>query len=192
MVVPDEPELVNAAVVTSKIPAVDLNQRSSWCLSNIIAAIDDGNDDLISYEQQHTDLESINDLSEPAVRLLRPVSWNQSIDFIKKETNGTEIWVDSEYGGNLPSSDTITSFETQLEPWISNLTCDVQHEVCVTDKPVDAIAWEGRVLCNIELEMDHSEQCVFWQTVVAREDVFSDSQLPPERRISQLEKTLQQ
>lgn len=192
MVVPDEPELVNAAVVTSKIPAVDLNQRSSWSLSNIIAAIEGGDEDLISYEQQHTDLESINDLSEPVVRLLRPVSWNQSIDFIKKETNGTELWVDSEYGGNIPSSDIITSFESQLEPWISDLACDVQHEVCVTDKPVDAIAWEGRVLCNIELEMDHSEQCVFWQTVVAREDVFSDSQLPPERRISQLEKTLQQ
>jgi len=29
-------------------------------------------------------------------------------------------------------------------------------------------------------------QSVFWQTVVTREHVFGDSQLPPERRINQL------
>jgi len=183
-VAPDEPELVNAAIVTDRFPAVALDRRTSWSPSELAEVLSTADDEALVYESQHTELEEITELERSPARVLRPASLGESITLEQTEIDGTSIWVDRQYTGGLPASEAITGFEKEIQRHLSAVSGEIASEVCVTEQPVDALAHDGTVLCNYCL--GRADESAFWQIVGAREAVYADSETPPARRIREI------
>ena len=183
-VAPDKPELVNAAVVTDRVPAVVLDQRMSWSPAELAEILSTADNEALVYENQHTALKEITELERSPARVLRPASLGESITLEQMGIDGTSIWVDRQYTGELPASAAVTAFEKEIQRHLSALPGEIASEVCVTQQPVDALAHNGTVLCNYCL--GRADEPAFWQIVGAREAVYADSEAPPARRIREI------
>ena len=187
MVMPDNPELVNAAVVTGLVPALDLSGQPT--ADELCRAIDAGDEDVLSFVPPHDEIDDVFSLAQDPARLLRPVGFGTvASDLTAVDIADTTIWVDEDVPASQLEEQKLTEFENRLSDLVSNVAGGVELELCQTASPVDAIHHQGKILFNIRL--DNMVTDAFWQVVTAREIAFSDSQLPAERRIERIQRLL--
>jgi len=183
-IIPDDPELVNAAVVTSQVPAVELSHRTTWSRSELAEAISSGDEATITYLTLHDECEDIDALDSSRPRLLRPAHWAGSIEFKQTDVGEGSLWLDSNYSGDLPDEVELERFEDQLHSDLADITDGLDIRICITDQPLDALVRAGALYCNYRIGT--SIDPAFWQIVSAREAVYANPEIPPERRIPKI------
>jgi hypothetical protein len=187
MVMPDNPEIVNAAVMTGLVPALDLSGQPT--ADELCVAIDSGDEDVLSFVPSHDKIDDVFSLARDPARLLRPVGFGTvASDLTAVDIADTTIWVDEDVPASQLEDRELTKFDNKLSDLVSDVAGDVDLGLCRTTSPVDAIHYQGKILFNTRL--DNMVTDAFWQVVTAREIAFSDSQLPAERRIERIQRLL--
>ncbi|MCO8256750.1 SNF2-related protein [Haladaptatus sp. AB618] len=183
-IIPDEPELVNAAFVTGSVPALEAQDISS--LSDIPDAIEDGSSHL-TFVSSHAAIGDVGDLKS-AARLFRPSGWATSLDGFESIAVGEyEVWCASSQA-SLPDGDSLTEFKKRLSEHLQSFDSDVSVGLCSTDQAVDAVLRDGELLCNVQLFQVVPD--AYWQVILARELVYADQSIPAERRYERIQRLL--
>jgi superfamily II DNA or RNA helicase len=183
-IIPDDPELVNAAVVTSQVPAVELSHRTTWSRSELADAISGGDDATITYLPLHDECEDIDALDSSRPRLLRPAQWEGSIELEQIDAGEQSLWRDSDYSGDLPDEVELERFDDQLHSDLTDITDDLDIRICITDQPLEGLVRDGALFCNCLI--GNGIDPAFWQIVSAREAVYANPEIPAERRIPEI------
>ena len=176
-IIPDEPELVNAAFVTGSLPAlptadVSTGQDISGDSMNII------------FVPSHTTMRDVSDLAS-AARFIRPADLSSFIDGFDQDSVGDqEVWYDPSQERETHERQTLESFQKQLHDLLSKLDAEVTAGLCSTDQPIDAVLYEDEILCNVQLYDEVPDE--YWQVVLAREVVYADQSIPAERRYDRI------
>lgn len=187
MVVPDDPELVNAAVVTGLVPALNLSDNRTP--DGLCEAIGTGDEDVLSFVPAHDQVDDVFSLARAPVRLLRPAGFGNIIsDLSTVNTSQTTVLADSNTPASKLNDRGLVEIKNRLSHLVGNVADTVEIGLCWTDLPVDAVQYEGKIIFNARLDSMVRE--TFWQTVIAREIAFSDQQLPAERRIQRIQELL--
>jgi len=185
LVVSDEPKLINAAVVTAKIPAVDADEGVT--ANDQLRAIKTADEDMISFIA-NGEFESVSSLAKCPVRLLRSAKLVERVsDLTRQEIDGIVVYSNSEDSGAF-TADEIRSFYDDMVSLLENIGSECKAAVCLTKEPVEAVHRNGEILFNLTLDSSVSES--YWRVVAARETAFADTQLPAERRIQRIQKLL--
>jgi hypothetical protein len=185
MVVPDEPELINAAVVTGKIPAVVADAATTP--SEQRKAIKTAAEDEVTF-MHSDDLENIESLATRPARLFRAAGLAKRVSHLtRQEIDGVSVYAENETDLAYTVGE-IRSFYEQMDSLLEEIGSECTPAVCVTDEPVEAVHQNGEILFNLDLADDVSAS--YWRVVTARETAFADKELPAERRIQRIRELL--
>ena len=186
MIIPDEPELVNAAVVTGRTPAISLDgDPSSKELQTAVKCADENRITFVDFSDTHDDVFS---LAKEPVRLLRSENPVDISEFTRKEMNGTEIWTDKNINVDQINGEEVLSFQKRVNNYLDKNAVNLDSAICYTSLPLDAMYWQGEVVCNARLKGIVPDS--YWQIVLAREVAFADTELPAERRIERIQELI--
>lgn len=184
----DEPELVNAAVLTSQVPALIIKHELEP--DSLASALSTKNEELITFVSSYAELADVSMITSTAPRLLRPSQWGSTATELSQISHNTgPIWTDDIETAMKIDSTRLESFVKTVTDVVSDFNQSPKIGVCLTESPVDAVTYEGRILFNIVLADMVPD--VYWQVVTARELVYSDISLPPERRLEFIQSLLE-
>jgi superfamily II DNA or RNA helicase len=182
MVIPDEPELINAAVVTSRIPAVSeavLLDGTGDDFSAVADAMDieqpDEADSRLSFVESYAALESVSDLGS-AARLFRAGEAPDTSGFTYRQFGGEEIGL---LGDTDLSNGDVVDAADELRGLIAEFNQSPSIQPCLVRGGVDAFSQDGRLFVNLEVWEQQPRR--YWITVLAREIATMRSQGGPEQ-----------
>lgn len=186
--IPDEPEIVNAAVLTSQVPALIVEHE--MVPSSLASALSERNEELITFVSSYAELADVSMISSTSPRLLRPSQWgSKATDLSEISLNTRTIWTDDIEPAKGVDSDRLESFTKTVTDIVRSFNRSPEIGVCLTESPLDAVTLDGRILFNIALA--DAVPYSYWQVVAARELVYSDTTLPPERRLEFIQSLLE-
>jgi hypothetical protein len=185
-IIPDEPELVNAAFVAGTLPALTTADiPSPQNISDMLS----GDSMNVTFVPSHAAADGVSDLTS-AARLIRPADISSAIDDLERvSVGGHKIWCDSSQEREQHDRQALESFQKQLGSILNKLDAEVTVGLCSTDQSIDAVLHEGEILCNVRLRDEVPDR--YWQIVMAREVVFADQSIPAERRYERIEQLLE-
>ncbi|MDQ2074769.1 helicase-related protein [Haloarcula sp. H-GB4] len=191
MVIPDEPELINTAVVTSQIPAItetiltasDQNDFSALASSLAIDTPEEA-EARLTFIDGYDQIEHSTDLGS-AARLFRTGVPQESTAFSTREIAGEEIAV----AGECHSSELeITEALAELSGLLTAFDTALTVQPCLTNEPADAFYTDDKLFVNLAVWHQHPRR--YWITVLARELTMYDSGTVPEQIYEQIRERL--
>jgi hypothetical protein len=192
MVIPDEPELINAAVVTSRIPAVSgaiLRDSADGDFAVLAEALDiekpEQAEARLSYVPGYGKLETLADLGDPA-RLFRSHVAPDPSGFVLEEIVGERVAVSDDCD---LSEEQLANALAELEDLLNAFGTSSAVQPCITTAAADAFCAEGKLFVNLAAWHQHPRR--YWIVVIARELASLETTAVPEQAYQRTLETIQ-
>lgn len=191
MVIPDEPELINAAVVTCLIPAVsdsvlmDSEEDDFTAIADALDIDDTGEAEAtLTYVEGYDQLDSVRDVG-PAARLFRSGTMPDPETFTEEVISEERVAIDE----SCPlSGGEVSAAAGEIESLLARFETTAPVQLCVTADAVDAFCDGGQLYVNLAAWQDLPRR--YWVVVLARELVSQSGEATPEKAFQLLLETV--